>query len=112
MAAEVERLAERDRDGMEVAEAPVLRAVDRGAHDRHAFLDGDQGRTRTYRARLTLLARPFGEHAQRVAATHDVAHHPDRLTIGLAAPHRDRAEDADERPDEPVVVRLLLGDVV
>src|SRR5687768_16154890 len=103
MAAEVDRLPERDRDGMEVAEAPVLRAVDRAAYDRHAFLNGDQRRTRTYRPRFTLLPRPFGEHAQRVPPPHDVAHHPDRLTIGLAAPYRDRAEDADERPDEPVV---------
>src|SRR5439155_15553102 len=43
MVAHVERLAEGDRDRVEVTEAPVLRAVNRAADDGRAFLDGDHG---------------------------------------------------------------------
>ena len=45
MIADVERLAKRDRDRVEVSEPPVLRAVDRAADDRGALLHGDHGGT-------------------------------------------------------------------
>src|SRR4051812_552351 len=112
MSAQVDRLAEGDRDGMEVAEPPVLRALDRAAHDRHALLHSDHRRTGKHLAGLTLLPRPLREHAQRIATPHDVAHDADRLAIGLATTHRRRPEESDERPDDRVVVRLLLRDVV
>src|SRR6478752_3033024 len=112
MLAQVDRLAEGDRDRMEIPEPPVLRAVDRAAHDRHALLHGDHRRTGKHLAGLTLLPRPFREHAQRVATPHDLAHDADRLAIGLTATHRRRPEEPDERADDRVVVRLLLRDVV
>src|SRR3954464_6171296 len=112
MSAQVDRLAECDRDGMEVAEPPVLRALDRAADDRHALLHGDHRRTGKHLAGLTLLPRPLREHAERFAAPHDVAHDAHRLAIGLTTTHRRRPEEPDERPDDRVVVRLLLRDVV
>src|SRR3954453_23667069 len=112
MSAQVDRLAEGDRDGMEVAEPPVLRALDRAAHDRHALLHSDHRRTGKHLAGLTLLPRPLREHPQRIAAPDDVAHDADRLAIGLATTHRRRPEEPDERADDRVVVRLLLRDVI
>src|SRR3954452_21358153 len=112
MSAQVDRLTEGDRDRMEVAEAPVLRALDRAADDRHALLHSDHRRTGKHLAGLTLLPRPLREHAQRIAAPHDVAHDADRLAIGLTTTHGRRPEEPDERADDRVVVRLLLRDVV
>src|SRR3954468_15449315 len=112
MSAQVDRLAEGDRDGMEVADPPVLRALDRAADDRHTLLHSDHRRAGKHLAGLTLLPRPFGEHAQRIATPHDVAHDADRLAIGFATTHRRRPEESDERPDDRVVVRLLLRHVV
>src|SRR3954464_2331075 len=112
MSAQADRLAEGDRDRMEVAEPPVLRAVDGAAPDRRALLQGDHRRARKHLPGLALLARPFREHAQRIAAPHDVAHDADRCSTGLTTTHRRRPEEPDERADDRVVVRLLLRDVV
>src|SRR3954447_18469919 len=112
MSAQVDRLTEGDRHRMEVAEAPVLRALDRAADDWHSLLHSDHRRTGKHLAGLTLLPRPLREHAQRIAAPDDVAHDADRLAIGLATTHGRRPEEPDERADDRVVVRLLLRDVV
>src|SRR5436190_3278647 len=112
MSAQVDRLAEGDQDRMEVAEPPVLRALDRAAHDRHALLHSDHRRTRKHLAGLTLLPRPFREHAQRLAPPHDIAHDADRLAIGLTTTHRRGPEEPDERAGNRIVVDFLLGDVV
>src|SRR3954453_8036659 len=112
MSAQADRLPEGDRDRMEIAEPPVLRAVDRAAHDGRALLHGDHRRARKHLAGLTLLPRPLREHAQRIATPHDVAHDADRLAVGLTTTHRRRPEEPDERADDRVVVRLLLRDVV
>src|SRR5205085_1102209 len=48
-AVEAHRLAPRDRCRREVAELPVLRAVDRPAHDGHVLLDRDHRCTRLHR---------------------------------------------------------------
>src|SRR3954452_25391508 len=112
MSAQVDRLTEGDRDRMEVAEAPVLRALDRAADDRHALLHGNHRRTGKHLAGLTLLPRPLREHAQRIATPDDIAHDADRLAVGLTTAHRRRPEEPDERTDDRVVVRLLLRDVL
>src|SRR5438067_10018352 len=110
MPAEVERLAEGDRNRMEVAELPVLRPVNRTADDRYLLLDGDHRGTAAHGPGLTLLTRPLREHAERVTSPHDLAHDPNRLAVRLAAAHRRRPEEADERPDDWIVVGLLLRD--
>ena len=86
--------------------------MDRTADDRRSLLHRDHGRAAFHLARLTLLPRPFGEHAKRVPAPDNLAHDPDRLAIGLAAANRRRPEEPDERADDRVVVRLLLRNVV
>ena len=59
-AVEAHRLAPRDRRRGEVAELPVLRAVDRAAHDRHALLQRDHRRARLHlvRERRSSAASP------------------------------------------------------
>src|SRR3954453_21971874 len=112
MSAQVDRLAEGDRDGMEVAEPPVLRALDRAADDRHALLHSDHRRTGKHLAGLTLLTRPLREHAERFAAPHAVAPYAHPPAIRHTTTRRSGPEEPDERPDDRVVVRLLLRDVV
>ena len=88
VAVEAHRLAPRDRRRGEVAELPVLRAVDRTAHDRHALLQRDHRRARLHLARnAAQLPRPLDEDAEHAAVTHDLAHAAHGFAIRLAAPH-------------------------
>src|SRR5204863_7511712 len=106
---EAQRLAPGDRRGGEVAELPVLRAVDRAADDGHALLDRDHcgaGLHRPGDARA--LPSALDEEAEHVALSHDLAHPPHRVAIRLAAPDGDRAEDADELAEPRDLVRLGL----
>src|SRR5262245_58595469 len=96
---EVHRLAPRHRDGAEVPESPFVRAVDGSAHDRGLLVDGDHGSARLHHAGYPgALTRAFHEHSERIPVAHDLAHHPDRLAVGLAATYRQGAERAHELP--------------
>src|SRR6476660_4496844 len=112
MAGDVERIAEGDRDRVEVPRFPELAPVDGAADDGCSFLHSDHRGAGQYRPGLQLLPRSFREHAECVAAVDDLAHEPNRLAVGFTAADGDRPEGADELPDERSVVRLLLRDVV
>ena len=91
------RLAPGDRARVEVAELPVLRAVDRAADDRHVLLHRDHRGAGLHLARHARpLARPLDEDAERAAVAHDLAHLANRFAVGLAAADCERPELADE----------------
>ena len=82
-------------------------------HDRHVLLERDHRRAGLASPGYAApLPRPLDEEPERVAVADDLAHQPDRLAVGLAAAHRERAERADQLPDPRDAVQLDLGQVV
>src|SRR6478609_5562337 len=112
MAGDVERLAEGDRDRVEVPGFPELAPVDGAADDGRSFLYRDHRGAGKHRPGLQLLPRSFRKHAECVAAMDYLAHEPNCLAVGFTAADGDRPEGADQLPDERRVVRLLLRNVV
>src|SRR5262249_47360040 len=94
---EAERLAPGDRDRMEVADLPCLRAVDRAGHNRDVLLQGDHRRAWHRLPRdAGPLPRPLDEEAERVAVVNETAHRSHGLTVRFTATDRRRAEGADQ----------------
>ena len=72
-------------------------AVDRRADHRNLLVDRDHRRAGLNRARHARpLTCPLDEQPERMAVTHDLAHRPHGLAIGLAPPDRECSEGAHE----------------
>src|SRR5579859_6260279 len=112
-AVEAHRLAKRDGDRREVAELPGLRAVDRSADHGDVLLQGDHRCAGLHvPGHAAPLSRSLDEHAERLPRAHDFPHLAHGLAVGLAAPHRQRAERADQLAETRNAVRLDLGEEV
>ena len=112
-AVEAHRLAPDDRDRREVADLPLLRAVDRAADDGHVLLQRDHRRARLdVPGNADFCRVPSTKTPSTSPVVDDLAHSPHGVAIGLAAAHRDRPEGADELAEPRHAVRLDLREEV
>src|SRR5262249_9543242 len=109
-ALKAQRLPEGDRARGEVAELPVLRAVD-GDPDRRAVLrERDHRGARLRRAGPAgFLPRALDEEPNDVALARSLSHLADRDAVRLAAPDEDRAVPMQEPADRCELRHLGLG---
>jgi uncharacterized protein (TIGR03790 family) len=108
-AVEPERLAPRDRDRVEVAEPPFVRAVQRGADHRHVLGDRDhRGPWLHGPEDARALACPLDEEPESTSVADDLAHGAHGLAVRLAATDGERAERAHELSEAGDAVRLDL----
>ena len=84
--------------------------MDRGADHRHVLLQRDHSRARLdVPGNAAPLPCSLDEDAEDVSVAHHLPHPAHRLAVGLAAPHRQRAEAADHLSEPGDPVRLDLG---